>query len=138
MIRTMIGVLLVGCFLVLPLAVHAETVGVPDEQFQALGEAVLDNILAGLAENDYQKYAQDFDEFLKEASPERNFLQTAQQIKSTMGACTEREYLGFLNKGEMTVGLWKGTFDGTADDMLIKLVLSKRGDAIVVTGLWFQ
>ena len=138
MMRNMIGVFLVLCFLAFPLMVHAESLGVSDEQFQPVGEALLDNILAGFAENNYQKYARDFDDFLRETIPEKNFLQTAKQIKDTMGVCTSKTYLGFLNKGDMTVGLWKGTFNGTPDDMLIKLVLSQRGDAVVVTGLWFQ
>ncbi len=128
--------LFLSCIMVGP--VSAGIVGETNEQVQSKAEAVLENILEGFAEDDYQKYARDFDEFLKEAIPEDKFLLTTRQIKDAMGICVAREYLGFLNKGEMTVGLWKGTFDGTSEDMLIKLVLSERGDKIVVTGLWFQ
>ncbi len=34
--------------------------------------------------------------------------------------------------------LWKGAFDGTPDDILIKLVLFRRQDKVQVVGLWFQ
>jgi hypothetical protein len=46
--------------------------------------------------------------------------------------------LGFLQKGKTTVVLWKGRFTNSADDVLIKLVLSPRGDQTRVLGLWFQ
>jgi hypothetical protein len=36
------------------------------------------------------------------------------------------------------VALWKGKFSQTASDVLIKLVVSKRPDKVVVVGLWFQ
>lgn len=46
--------------------------------------------------------------------------------------------MGFLNQKLYTIVLWKGKFSETKNDILIKLVLSKRQDKIMVVGLWFQ
>jgi hypothetical protein len=59
-------------------------------------------------------------------------------IMKKLGKYQSRTYLGFLQKGNFTVVLWRGRFSASDDDVLIKLVLSKRGDKVLVTGLWFQ
>lgn len=105
---------------------------------RAIGEPILDGILEGFAEDDYVKYSKDFDDMLKESISEKKFLETDSQIRGSIGNYKSREYLGFLVNGEMTVVLWKARFDKSEDDVLIKLVVSKRGDKYPVTGLWFQ
>jgi hypothetical protein len=75
---------------------------------------------------------------LREAIPEKKFQQVREEILKKLGAFKSKKYLGFLNQQAHTIALWKGTFAGTKDDILIKLVLSKRQDKVVVIGLWFQ
>jgi len=75
---------------------------------------------------------------MKEYESKEAFLKSNKQIELLMGSYESRKYLGFLKKSDMTIVLWKGTFDNTQDDVLIKLVISKRKDKYLVTGLWFQ
>jgi hypothetical protein len=65
-------------------------------------------------------------------------LPVRNQILKSIGAYESRGYWGYLQKGKTTVVLWKGRFTASADDVLIKLVLSRRGDETKVLGLWFQ
>ena len=130
--------IIVGLMFFLSASTHAEVIGKTDEEVQLVAESIIDTILTGMKTEDYAMYSKDFDETMKEALTEEAFLAANKQILESMGDYKSREYLGFLNQGEMTVILWKGTFDKTDNDLLIKLVVSKREDKHLVAGLWFQ
>lgn len=116
----------------------AEVIGTSDKEVRAIAGPILDNILVGFKTNDYATYSKDFGDFLKESISEKKFIETNRKIQDSIGNYQSREYLGFLQKGQMTLILWKGKFDKSADDILIKLVVSKRNGKYLVTGLWFQ
>ena len=116
----------------------ADIIGTSDQQVQAAADPILDNLLAGFNEGNYQMYSRDFDPTLKESLPEAKFKQVRGEILPKIGKYQSRKYLGFLNQNKFTVVLWKGKFSDTQSDVLIKLVTSKRPDKIVVVGLWFQ
>ena len=116
----------------------AEVIGTTDEEVRAVAGPALDGILKGLKDSNYAEYSKDFDDTLKEAVPEGQFVKVKDQIDSTLGSCESKTYLGYLQKGPTTVILWKGKFSKTGDDQLIKLIMSKRGNKDLVTGLWFQ
>ncbi len=119
-------------------SVSADVIGETNKEVKRIANPILDSILEGFRTNNYKKYSRDFDDTLKEAISEKKFLVVAQQIKSRIGNYQSREYLGFLKKGRMTLVLWKASFDKSEDDVLIKLVISKRKGKYLVTGLWFQ
>jgi hypothetical protein len=124
--------------LAMALPVSAEVVGNSDAEVQAVADPILDNLLAGFNAGDYPKYSKDFDTMLKESLPETKFRQVRSDILKKIGKYQSRQYLGFLNQEQFTVALWKGKFSQTANDVLIKLVTSRRPDKVVVVGLWFQ
>ena len=119
-------------------SVSADVIGETNKEVKKIANPILDSILEGFRTNNYKKYSRNFDDTLKEAISEKKFLVVAQQIKSRIGNYQSREYLGFLKKGRMTLVLWKASFDESEDDVLIKLVISKRKGKYLVTGLWFQ
>jgi hypothetical protein len=116
----------------------ADFVGQDNREVQAVADPILDRVLKGLQEGDYDLYAQNFDDTLKDVISKKKFLQVRNSISKSIGAYKSRRYLGYLQKGKTTVVLWKGKFSNRADDVLIKLVLSRRGDQTKVLGLWFQ
>ena len=130
----LIGVLTWGA--ALPAA--ADFIGQDNPEVQAVADPILDGILQGFKEGDYGLYSQNFDDTLKDVISKKKFLQTRTQIIKSIGTYESRSYLGYLQKGKTTVILWKGRFAKSADDVLIKLVLSRRGDQTKVLGLWFQ
>jgi len=123
-------------FLAMPLT--AAPVGTSDQEVKALAEPILENLLAGFNQGNYAQYSKNFDETLREAIPEEKFQQVRRQLMKKLGSFKSKNYLGFLNQQAHTVVLWKGAFTDTQDDVLLKLVLSKRQDKVVVKGLWFQ
>ena len=136
--RYVIYVVVILAMVVVSASTFAGMIGKTNEEVRAIAEPILDNILEGFKTDDYVKYSRDLDDTLKETISENKFLETDRQIESSIGNYQSREYLGFLTKGQMTMVLWKGRFDRSVDDVLIKLVVSKRKDRYLVTGLWFQ
>jgi hypothetical protein len=136
--RTVLASLL--CLVVLLLALPAATapVGADQVQVKAVADPILDNLLTGFNQGNYVQYSKDFDDTLREAIPDNKFQQVRQELLKKLGAFNSKTYLGFLNQQAHSVILWKGKFADTKDDILIKLVLSKRQDKVVVVGLWFQ
>jgi len=130
-------VILTVSFLALSPAV-AGVIGQNDQAVQAIAESVLDTVLTGFNDGNYGLYSKYFDDTLKDAISQKKFQQVREEIQKKLGKYQSRAYLGFLKHGNATVALWKGRFSGADDDILIKLVLSKRGDKIQVSGLWFQ
>jgi hypothetical protein len=116
----------------------AALVGHDDGQIKAAAEPILDNLLAGFNDDNYAKYSRDFDAKLREALPEAKFQQVRGEIIEKLGKFQSKKYLGFLNQQNHTIVLWKAAFDGTQNDILIKLVLARRQDKVEVAGLWFQ
>ena len=131
-----IVVIMVVIFTISP--VFADVIGRTNEEVEEIASPLLDNILEGLATDDYKKYVRDFDATLKEIVSEQRFHEIDEQIQNWVGDYLYREYLGFLKRGEMCVIFWKGIFDKSKDEILIKLSVSKRGDRYLVTGLWFE
>ena len=116
----------------------AEPIGQDDSVVQGIATPILNNILEGLKNNDYEKYTKDFDLTAKEAITQEAFKKAVDELKSEIGNYVEKKFMGFLNKGQMTLVIWKAKFDQTQDDILVRLVLSKREKQYLVTGLWFE
>lgn len=131
----MFGVLLL---VFVPVRVFADVIGETNEEVTMIAEPILDNILEAFELNDYLRYSKDFDATLKEAISEKKFVEVDRYFQDSLGDYQSREYLGFVVKGKMSVVLWKARYSNSEDDVMIKLVVSKRGDECLVTGLWFQ
>ena len=108
------------------------------QEIQNIADPLLDNILDGFKYDKYTQYSRDFDPALKVIGSRTKFFKVSRYIKSSLGNYLYREYMGSLLKGDMIVVLWKGKFDKTKNDVLIKLVMKKQGWRYVVTGLWLQ
>jgi hypothetical protein len=136
--RKIVVSILVLIVLLAAIPAAAAPIGTNDARVKAIAEPILENLLAGFNKGNYAQYSKDFDATLREAIPEKKFQQVREEILKKIGSFKSKKFLGFLNQQAYTVVLWKGAFSGTKDDVLIKLVLSKRENKVVVVGLWFQ
>jgi hypothetical protein len=116
----------------------AEPVGPDNAAVQALADPILDAMLQGFQEGDYEVYSQCFDDALKNTITPKKFQQSKTDLIRSLGDYQGRTYLGFMEKGKNTVVLWKGRFSKSADDVLIRLALVRRGDQVKTLGMWFQ
>ena len=134
-LKTLILVVIVVSFVTPVFAVQrAKTT----QEIKTIADPLIDNILDGFKFDKYIQYSRDFDPALKVIGSRTKFFKVSRHIKTSLGNYLYREYMGSLLKGEMIVVLWKGKFDKTENDVLIKLVIKKQGRRYVVTGLWLQ
>jgi hypothetical protein len=120
-------------------AAGAAPVAEADPAVRRTAKPILENILAALAAADREAYVRDFGPALRGLVDEEHFARTVADLEARLGAHVSHRYLGFLNQRGMTVVLYKAAYDGTDDDVLIKLVLTRTAeDEVLVTGLWFQ
>jgi len=122
----------------IPGSIHAAAIGKTNEEVRKIAEPVMVGILKGMKEQNYAQYSKHFNAAMKQAVPKSKFLATHKQIRKSVGHYQSRTYLGYVNRGKMTTIFWKGKFDQSKDDVLIKLHVSKEGGRILVAGLWFQ
>ena len=116
----------------------AAVIGTADEEVRAIAQPILDDVLSGFAENDYTIFSRDFDQSMKQGLSEEKFIKTDRQLENSIGNCVNRKYLGFLSQTNATETLWKARFDKSDADVLIRLIISKKQNRYLVTGLWFQ
>ena len=108
------------------------------QEIKAIADPLIDNIVDGFKFDKYTQYCRDFDPELKVIGSRTKFFKVSRHIKTSLGNYLYRKYMGSLLKGDMIVVLWKGKFDKTSNDVLIKLVIKKQNRRYVVIGLWFQ
>jgi len=109
-----------------------------NSEIRDVAEPILDNILDGFKFDDYLRYSKDFDPALKVIGSRTKFFKVNRYIHNSLGNYMSREYMGNLRKEDMVIVLWKGVFDKTRNDVLIKLVISESNGRFKVTGLWLQ
>lgn len=130
--------LVILCTLIISGSLLSETIGQTDQEVKAIAEPLLENVMDALKNDDYAKYTKDFDLTLKEAVQEQRFHEISFQIKNGLGSYQSKEYLGFLDKGQTTLVLFRGKFDKSQSDVLIKLVVTKKEGKYYISGLWFE
>lgn len=136
MMKKIPAAVLLGFFILANLS--AEPVGKTSKAVRIAADPILNNIIDGMKTGDVQKFRRDFDDTMKDIFPDEKSAETIKQINDQIGNYKSREYLGFLNAQGMTKVLWKGRYDKTDADVLITVVISKRNNKYLVTGLWFQ
>lgn len=131
-----IGGMLTIALLVSPLMAEEKDKTAVDVRKTA--EPMLDNILAGIQFDDFQRYGRDFDSALIVVGSRSQFFEASRKIKASYGEYVWREYLGTLRKGNGYLVMWKSRFNGTPEHILIKLELAEKDKKYVVTGMWLE
>ena len=99
------------------------------QEIKTIADPLLDNILDGFKFDKYTQYARDFDPALKVIGSRTKFFKVSRHIKTSLGNYLYREYMGSLLKGDLIVVLWKGEFDKTKNDVLIKVTYTVNSQA---------
>ena len=127
-------------FLICAIAIpaHGAVIGQTDKEVKDIAEPIFDNVMKGFSADDYIEYSKNFDSTLKETITSKRFREIRGDILKWVGSYLYREYLGYINREAVTIVFWKGIFDKTQDEILIKMVVSERNGECLITGLWYQ
>jgi len=127
-----------GLILIFSAIAHAAVIGTNDEDVKQYADPIMDNILQGMSTDNYSIYVKDFDQDLKSLLSQKRFIEKRKEILDWVGSYLYREYLGYINTQGATVVFWKGTFDKTNNDILIRLTLTNEQGKYLVKALSYQ
>ncbi len=89
-----------------------------------VARALLDNILKGMAAADYKVFTKDFTKEHKQVLTKKKFDTSIPQLNKKLGTCSTHTYLGRLQKGMVTIYIWKGNFSNLKNnELLLELAL---------------
>ena len=108
-----------------------------NNRIKAQSALVLEEIIRGISEGDYNLYSRNFSQAMKSAHTREIFLELQKNLQKNLGKFQSMEYIGFLNQSNNLIVIFKARFGKEKDDVEIRLVLEDR-DHPQVTGLWFD
>ena len=105
---------------------------------EAQTRPVIENIIAAIAEKNYEKFMQDFQPELKSLLPESQFQKIVLMYENPLGGLARPEFFGSYHKGNTTVTLWRSRAKNTGDDELLTLSLVEHDGNYRVVGFFIQ
>ena len=116
------------------LAMTQNIVDLTDTEIIELAEPLLQNLLDGSDELNYEKFGRDFSHGMKTVMPHGMFMEQSVGIRQVRGKCVARKALGVLRKNKTALVIWCAQYEKTSDDMLIQLKLNYENDQLVISG----
>ncbi len=114
-----------------------EITGTERDKVLEYADPMTDNILKGFNEGNHKAYSKDFTEQLKNAMPEKVFMQTRLQIISKLGMYKSRSLYKVLKEGQFIYVLYKGVFEKDKE-VKTKMIFQDIAGKHYVNGLWFH
>lgn len=105
-----------------------------DDEIIALAEPLLQNLLDGSFELNYEKFSRDFSHGMMTVMPHEMFMEQSVGIRQVRGKCISRKALGVLRKNKTALLVWSAQYEKTSDDMLIQLKLSYENERLAISG----
>ena len=107
-------------------------------QIQNYANPIAENILVALKENDYEKFSENFTEKMKNSMPKKVFSETGTTVKSEIGEYVSKSFWKIEKEGIYILVYYRAKFTEEPSDVIVKVVLEKLGDKMLVGGLWFD
>ncbi len=115
-----------------------KTSDLASEQTQTYATKMLNEIIEGILEGDYNKYTRNLSPEMRKFQTRQVFLQLQQKLQKNLGKLQTLTYLGFYDQLGKRLGLFKAKFEKEKDDALITIVLEVKDKEPKVSGLWFD
>ena len=108
------------------------------EQVREYADPITEHILMAMNENDYAKYAEDFDQTMKNAMTEAVFDEANAITKSKIGDYVSKEFWKAESKDQYMIVHYKAKFTDEPGDVTVRVVFQEIGGEMKVSGLWFD
>jgi hypothetical protein len=119
------------------ISLNAAYIGNTNEEVLKVAEPIMDKLLYSIKVNDYTKCIQLCSEDLQKRLTKKSFEKSVEKWYDLYGKRTSIEYIGFLNKNNLTVVLWKAQYEKTKNHVMIKLVLTKQNGKIIIVDILY-
>ncbi len=97
-----------------------------DEEILAIAEPLMQNIIAGTTEVNYEKHTRDFTEDLKGYVTKEAFEEQVALLQNKLGHFSEKKFVDIFRKKEKVSILWKQTLSKTEDEFMNELTLIEQ------------
>jgi hypothetical protein len=105
---------------------------------KGLYSKVLQDIVQGIYEGDYSRFARNLTEQMRATQNRQAFLSLQKKIQTNLGKLQSLDYLGFYSQGGFNMALFKARFSKDKDDVLITLVFDRGSSPHQVSGMWLD
>jgi len=107
-------------------------------QVRGYADPVAEGILEAMNADDYAGYSEHFDDAMKKALPEADFMQGNGLIKAKIGDYVSKEFWKVETQKQYTVVYYRARFTEETADVTVKVVFREIAGEMYVSGLWFD
>lgn len=107
-------------------------------RLQKDADPIAENILVSINKGDYEGFSKKFSEKMKNAATKKVFGEQEALIKEKIGKYVSKEFWKAERAGPYKVVYYKAKFEKETSDVIVKIVLQKIGDNLLIEGLWFD
>jgi hypothetical protein len=134
------GVLFTGCSTVKEVKPDKDSVAPSKDvenssSSEEAGKKMIDSICRGISTGNYPLYSRDFTEKHKEHFDKKIFDDAHRAVNEKLGDYKGIEFIGFWRKGNYDILLWKASFSGTDDDILVQMYVTKIDGTFKIAAL---
>jgi hypothetical protein len=116
------------------------TTTLPDADGRAFADsvdAIVENALDGLSENDFEKHTSDFDDDMKKSIDEVAFPQVYDEIIGKLGLYQSRTFVRVDAQGSFYIVYYSAVFENEPEAS-IRFVFNKDDPDHKISGMWFD
>ena len=92
-----------------------------DQEILNIANPLMDNLMNGSTEHDYEKHSKDFTKRLKDIVTKENLEKQLQE--NTWGEFTKRELISIIRKKNSIFVLWKQWLSKSTDEFLAEIII---------------
>ena len=107
-----------------------------DKEILDIATPLMDNIMQGSSEGNYEKLSRDFTNRLKKIVTKDCFEK--QIADNTLGDFKNRELLSIIHKKDSIFVLWKQWFTESSDEFLAEIIIIQKNGKFLVDHDWFR
>ena len=107
-----------------------------DKEILDIANPLMDNLMDGSTERDYEKHSKDFTKRLKNIVTKENL---EKQLKENeLGEFTKRELISIIRKKNSIFVLWKQCMSKSTDEFLAEIVIIEKDGRYLVDHNWIR
>lgn len=134
--------IVLGIIMTLGLVVSASAcTNEPDSdigRIQKYADPITEDALIGMNEDDYAKFSKHFDETMRNAVPEANFVQLSDTMKQVIGDYISKEFWMVEKQEEYTVVGYRAKYTTEPADVIITVSFHEVEGETYLAGIWFD
>ena len=107
-----------------------------DEEILRIAVPIMDNLMEGATEGDWEKHTRDFTEAGKRVVTQAELERQCAESRAEFGDFAEREFNGITRHPDYVNVTWKQRMTGAPGEFLAILTLIQDGDRYLVARCW--